>query len=125
MIRSTGRILTTHVGSLPRPDDLLKMVLARDRGEPYEKSSFGEVLKRSVNRIVKKQSDLGLDVIDDGEFGKPGFMHYVNQRLSGFEPMRGEVPRSPFAASRDFRSFPEYYRSLGTSAPATKAPGRG
>ena len=58
MIRSTGRILTTHVGSLPRPDDLLKMVLARDRGEPYEKSSFGEVLKRSVNRIVKKQSDL-------------------------------------------------------------------
>ena len=70
--------------------------------------------------IVRRQAEIGLDVIDDGEFGKPGFMHYVNQRLSGFEPVREAVP-SPFAASRDYRDFPEYYAAQPAS-PAKKAP---
>ena len=120
MKRSAHRILTTHVGSLPRPPDLLRMVLAKDRGEPYDENALHEALQRSVRAIVRRQAEAGLDVIDDGEFGKPGFMHYVNQRLSGFEPVREVVP-SPFAASRDYRDFPEYYAAQPAS-PAKKAP---
>ncbi len=122
MKRSSGRILATHVGSLPRPEDLLSAVLARDRGEVFDHKAFPSVLERSVREIVRRQADVGLDVIDDGEFGKPGFMHYVNQRLAGFQPIAGEPPRSPFAASRDFQAFPEYYAAQGTSAPAKAAP---
>ena len=120
MKRSANRILTTHVGSLPRPPELLRMVLAKDRGEPYDENALHEAMQRSVRAIVRRQAEAGLDVIDDGEFGKPGFMHYVNQRLSGFEPVREAVP-SPFAASRDYRDFPEYYAAQPAS-PAKKAP---
>src|SRR5688572_17376349 len=120
MKRSANRILTTHVGSLPRPPELLRMVLAKDRGEPYDENALREAMQRSVRAIVRRQAEAGLDVIDDGEFGKPGFMHYVNQRLSGFEPVREAVP-SPFAASRDYRDFPEYYAAQPAS-PAKKAP---
>ena len=121
MKRSTGRLLTTHVGSLPRPADLLHAVLAKDRGEAFDEKAFPGLLAHSVREIVRQQAGIGLDVIDDGEFGKPGFMHYVNQRLSGFEPMRGAAPASPFASSRDYRSFPEYYAAQPAS-PAKKAP---
>jgi len=120
MKRSAGRILTTHVGSLPRPADLLRAVLAKDRGEAFDEKAFPGLLERSVRQIVRKQAEIGLDIIDDGEFGKPGFMHYVNQRLSGFSPVREAVP-SPFAASRDYRDFPEYYAAQPAS-PAKKAP---
>ena len=121
MKRSTDRILTTHVGSLPRPADLLQAVLAKDRDEAFDEKAFPDLLERSVREIVRRQAEIGLDVIDDGEFGKPGFMHYVNQRLSGFEPMRGAAPASPFAGSRDYRAFPEYYATQPAS-PAKKAP---
>jgi 5-methyltetrahydropteroyltriglutamate--homocysteine methyltransferase len=120
MKRSANRILTTHVGSLPRPPELLRMVLAKDRGEPYDENALHEAMQRSVRAVVRRQAEAGLDVIADGEFGKPGFMHYVNQRLSGFEPVREAVP-SPFAASRDYRDFPEYYAAQPAS-PAKKAP---
>jgi 5-methyltetrahydropteroyltriglutamate--homocysteine methyltransferase len=120
MKRSANRILTTHVGSLPRPPELLRMVLAKDRGEPYDEHALHDAMQRSVRAIVRRQAEAELDVIDDGEFGKPGFMHYVNQRLSGFEPVREAVP-SPFAASRDYREFPEYYAAQPAS-PAKKAP---
>lgn len=124
MQRSTERILTTHVGSLPRPRDLLQMTFARDRGEPYDERAYESRLGEAVAEVVAAQARVGLDVVDDGEFGKAGFMHYVNQRLAGFEP--GAAPRAgnPFAASREFRAFPEYYASvgLGTAGPAAKAP---
>ena len=120
MKRSANRILTTHVGSLPRPQALLRMVLAKDRGEPYDENALHEAMQLGVRAIVRRQAEAGLDVIDDGEFGKPGFMHYVNQRLSGFEPVREAVP-SPFATSRDYREFPEYYAAQPAS-PAKKAP---
>jgi 5-methyltetrahydropteroyltriglutamate--homocysteine methyltransferase len=124
MKRSTQRILSTHAGSLPRPSELLGLTLARDRGEPHDEGRYPQVLSRSVREVVARQAKVGLDVIDDGEFGKPGFMHYVNQRLAGFEPIRGPAPRSPFAASREFRSFPEFYaaQGFGTAGPAARAP---
>jgi 5-methyltetrahydropteroyltriglutamate--homocysteine methyltransferase len=124
MQRSTDRILTTHVGSLPRPRDLLAMTFARDRGEPYDETAYAARLEEAVAEVVEKQVRVGLDVIDDGEFGKAGFMHYVNQRLAGFEARSGEPRKNPFAGSREFRAFPEYYESvgLGTGGPAAKAP---
>jgi 5-methyltetrahydropteroyltriglutamate--homocysteine methyltransferase len=122
--RSTDRILTTHVGSLPRPRDLLQMTFARDRGEPCDERAYEARLGSAVAEVVDAQVRVGLDVIDDGEFGKAGFMHYVNRRLAGFEPGVAPATGNPFAHSREFRAFPEYYASvgLGTSGPASKAP---
>jgi len=124
MKRSTDRILTTHVGSLPRPRDLLEMTLAKDRGEPYDGKAYPVRLKEAVAEVVRAQAHAGLDVVDDGEFGKAGFMHYVNERLAGFEPRTDAPPQSPFANSREYQSFPEFYAHQGRAAPspAAKAP---
>lgn len=124
MKRSTDRILTTHVGSLPRPRDLLDMTFARDRGEPCDERAYERRLKEAVEEVVAAQARAGLDVVDDGEFGKAGFMHYVNRRLAGFEPDARPARGNPFADSREFRAFPEYYTAagLGTSGPAARAP---
>jgi 5-methyltetrahydropteroyltriglutamate--homocysteine methyltransferase len=109
MKRSSERILTTHVGSLPRPSDLLDMVQAKEQGKPIDENAHATKLRTAVKDIVRKQIELGIDVIDDGEFGKPSFVSYVNERLGGFK-VDSEVPRqSPWAASREARSFPEFY----------------
>lgn len=117
---STERILTTHVGSLPRPRALLEQVLAKDRGERYDQAALQRLLERSVADVVRRQAECGLDVVDDGEFSKPGFIHYVNQRLSGFAPQQEKRP-GLFAQSRDYRAFPEYYAAQPAS-PAKNAP---
>src|SRR5207237_10690769 len=86
MQRSTDRILTTHAGSLPRPGDLLELIQAKATGRPYDQEAFASRVKRAVGEIVRKQTELGVDVVDGGEMGKPGFIPYVNERLTGFEP---------------------------------------
>jgi len=109
MKRSGERILTTHVGSLPRPPDLLDMVQAKEQRKPVDEKAHAAKLRASVKDVVRKQIELGIDIIDDGEFGKPSFVSYVNERLGGFK-LDTEVPRqSPWAASREARSFPEFY----------------
>src|SRR5262249_57728842 len=85
MKRSTEKILTTHVGSLPRPADLLDVVQAKEQGKPVDEKAHAARLRGAVAEIVRKQIDLGIDVIDDGEFGKPSFVSYVNERLGAFE----------------------------------------
>jgi 5-methyltetrahydropteroyltriglutamate--homocysteine methyltransferase len=108
MKRSTERILTTHVGSLPRPPDLLAVVQTKEGGKPIDEKMHAAKLREAVKGVVRKQIELGIDVIDDGEFGKPSFVSYVNERLAGFEadPLARE---SPWATSREARSFPEFY----------------
>ncbi|HEY6602415.1 MAG TPA: cobalamin-independent methionine synthase II family protein [Xanthobacteraceae bacterium] len=109
MKRSSERILTTHVGSLPRPADLLDMVQARGEGKAVDEKAHAARLRAAVAEIVRKQIDLGIDIIDDGEFGKASFVSYVNERLGGFE-IDKEMPRqSPWAGSREARAFPEFY----------------
>ena len=109
MKRSTDRILTTHVGSLPRPADLLDVVRVKEEGKPVDAKAHAARLRAAVAEVVRKQIDLGIDIVDDGEFGKPSFVSYVNERLGGFEVDR-EVPRqSPWAGSREAKSFPEFY----------------
>ena len=110
MQRSTDRILTTHVGSLPRPDDLLTMMQARQDGKPVDAAAYARTLQNATNGIVRKQVELGLDIVNDGEMGKSSFITYVNDRLGGIERREGQRP-SPFATSRETLSFPEFYQA--------------
>src|SRR5216684_202650 len=120
MKRSTERIITTHVGSLPRPPDLLDELMARQHGKPAEDSDRAARLRGAVKEIVRKQIELGIDVIDDGEFGKSSFVAYVNERLGGFEIDKEAPLQIPWAESREAKSFPEFY----AQAPAAARPNR-
>jgi 5-methyltetrahydropteroyltriglutamate--homocysteine methyltransferase len=107
---STDRILTTHVGSLPRPDDLFEVMLAKMDGQPVDETAYAERVRRAVADIVKQQVAAGLDAVNDGEMGKPSFITYATQRLAGLEKREGTRP-SPFSNTRETRDFPEYYQS--------------
>jgi 5-methyltetrahydropteroyltriglutamate--homocysteine methyltransferase len=110
MQRSTDRILTTHAGSLPRPRDLLGLVRSRARGERVDEAAFQARLRQAVGEVVRKQAALGIDVVDDGEFGKPSFVTYVRERLGGLTRQEGER-QSPWIRSREAISFPEFYKA--------------
>jgi len=84
MIRSTDRFLTTHTGSLPRPDDLIRMMYAKEEGVPVDRAALGARVREAVAEIVKKQADAGIDLINDGELSKPSYATYVKDRLAGF-----------------------------------------
>jgi len=107
---STDRILTTHVGSLPRPDSLFEMMLAKMDGKAVDEKAYAERVRRAVEESVKQQVGAGLDVVSDGEMGKPSFITYAAQRLGGLEKREGVRP-SPFSNTRETRDFPEYYQS--------------
>jgi 5-methyltetrahydropteroyltriglutamate--homocysteine methyltransferase len=81
---SENRILTTHVGSLPRPEALLSPMRAKARGEAYDSADLDRTLRDSVRDIVRRQVEAGVDVVSDGEFSKPSYATYVSERLSGF-----------------------------------------
>ena len=103
---STDRILTTHVGSLPRPPELLDLLLAKDAGSSVDQSALRICIRDSVERIVQYQVDLGIDVVSDGEMSKIGYSTYLKDRLNGFEGEGGRrVPR-------DLQEFPEYSQHL-------------
>jgi 5-methyltetrahydropteroyltriglutamate--homocysteine methyltransferase len=110
MKHSVDRILTTHVGSLPRPDDLFEMMLARMDGKAVDEKAYTERVREAVRESVKQQTAVGLDVVSDGEMGKPSFITYAAQRLAGLEQRAGNRP-SPFANTRETRDFPEYYQT--------------
>src|SRR5215831_18920735 len=108
---STERILTTHVGSLARPPDLFDMLAARASGQPYDAAAFDARARQAIADVVRRQAELGIDIIDDGEQGKPGFVAYISERLAGFEaqPVAQSGPTGPEAGSRELQSFPEFY----------------
>ena len=110
MKSSTERILTTHVGSLPRPDDLFEMMLARMDGTAVDEKAYTARLDAAVKDCVRQQREAGLDIVSDGEMGKPSFITYAASRLSGLKKREGFRP-SPFANTRETRDFPEYYQS--------------
>jgi 5-methyltetrahydropteroyltriglutamate--homocysteine methyltransferase len=84
MIRSTDRFLTTHTGSLPRPDDLIRMMYAKEEGVPVDLAALGARVRAAVAEIVQQQAKAGVDVINDGELSKPSYATYVKDRLAGF-----------------------------------------
>jgi 5-methyltetrahydropteroyltriglutamate--homocysteine methyltransferase len=84
MMRSTDRFLTTHTGSLPRPDDLIRMMHAKEEGVPVERAALAVRVRRAVAEVVRKQADAGIDIVNDGEMSKPSYATYVKDRLAGF-----------------------------------------
>jgi 5-methyltetrahydropteroyltriglutamate--homocysteine methyltransferase len=104
MKRSSERILTTHTGSLPRPDDLLTMLQRKESAEPFDQSALAVRVKSSVAEIVRKQVDVGLDIVNDGEMGKPSYSTYVKDRLSGFDSGERSTPLRA-ADLGEFRNF--------------------
>ena len=88
------RILTTHVGSLPRPLSLSAQLFARMTGQNYDAGALAAELHTAVRDIVKKQAELGVDVVSDGELSKTSFQYYVTDRLSGLEPFTAEAGRA-------------------------------
>jgi 5-methyltetrahydropteroyltriglutamate--homocysteine methyltransferase len=100
---STDRILTTHVGSLPRPQDVVDLLFAQDRGEPYDEKQFEETMARAVEDAVAHQSKYGVDIMSDGEMSKISYATYIRHRFNGFET--GNVPRATPADLDDFPDF--------------------
>src|SRR5215467_2276343 len=84
MKRSTERFLTTHTGSLPRPDDLVRMMYAKEEGVPVEGEALAARIRAAVEEVVRKQAEAGVDLVNDGEMSKPSYATYVKDRLSGF-----------------------------------------
>jgi 5-methyltetrahydropteroyltriglutamate--homocysteine methyltransferase len=110
MKRSTDRILTTHTSSLPRPDDLVELLQARNE-DPSKDAAFRRRAAEAIGEVVDKQVEAGIDVISDGEMGKPSFVHYIRDRVSGFEGVNTQPSQLDFDAE-----FPGYGKSLSEGA---------
>jgi len=136
MKASTERILTTHAGSLSRPADLIALGRTRAGGEKADEAAYGACLATSVAGVVRKQRELGIDIPDDGEFGKPvagsydygAWWNYAFARMSGFSPASAahgrsrhsgssvaEVALTSFANRRDWQTFGEFYQDPESS----------
>ena len=84
MLRSTDRFLTTHTGSLPRPDDLVQMMFAKEEGIPVDAAALDARVHRAIAETVGREIEAGIDIVNDGEMSKPSYATYVKDRLTGF-----------------------------------------
>ena len=113
MKRSVDRILTTHVGSLIRPQPLQEFLRAKQASKPFDLQAYDHCLSRSVADVVRRQAEAGVDVISDGEFGKSiSWSQYVLERLSGFERRPVKPGGNPFQRGADRERFAEFYAEL-------------
>lgn len=123
MKRSTDRILTTHVGSLARPAGLLETMREKEHGRPYDHDLFDRQVRDAVAGVVRREAEVGLDVVSDGEQGKVNFRSYINERLSGYETEAAEASMAP-SWRRELEMFPEYYASYFKKYEAAVSPMR-
>src|SRR6266545_7052451 len=113
MKRSSDRILTTHVGSLIRPEPLRRFLRQKEAGKPFDHAGYAKCLKDSVAEGVQQQADIGIDVISDGEFGKAiSWAQYALFRLAGFERRPFKPGSNPFTRGADRTRFAEFYAEL-------------
>ena len=105
----SSSILTTHVGSLPRSQDLSELLFAKDKKENFNQERFNEVVKKNVEEVVKRQLKIGIDVVSDGEMSKISYATYVKDRIKGFS---GESERK---APADLDAFPDYKMKIANS----------
>jgi 5-methyltetrahydropteroyltriglutamate--homocysteine methyltransferase len=113
MKRSIDRILTTHVGSLIRPQPLQAFLRAKQAGKAFDANGYTACLTEAVAAIVRHQAEAGIDVVSDGEFGKSiSWSQYALERLSGFERRPVKVGANPFQRGADRRRFAEFYAEL-------------
>jgi 5-methyltetrahydropteroyltriglutamate--homocysteine methyltransferase len=133
MKTSTERILTTHVGSIPRPESILALLRARLAGQPVDEAVLAARVVEAVTAVVRRQAEVGLDVVSDGEMSKTSFLAYTDDRLTGF--VTTTAPTDPSAAMsdgiwarrvdsrREWRAFREYYAEyLPREMPLASAP---
>jgi 5-methyltetrahydropteroyltriglutamate--homocysteine methyltransferase len=111
MKRSTERILTTHVGSLARPDALVPLLRSKDRGQSYDREAYARLVREAVADVARRQTEAGVDVVTDGEQGKASFFGYIVERFNGFErkPAPAGQEGNTRGESREYRAFPDYY----------------
>ena len=115
MRTSTERILTTHVGSMPRPQYVVDQLFAQDAGEQYDPAEFDRVMQRAVREVARKQVDAGVDIISDGEMSKISYVTYMRHRFTGFE-----VADAPRATPQDLDDFPAYKQRLADAGGTPK-----
>ena len=116
---STERLLTTHVGSLPRPPDVSEMLLAKEDGTLTDQGAFDACMESAVADVVRWQVDAGIDIVSDGEMSKIGYSTYIQERLNGFS---GDSPRRVPA---DLALYPDYLQRIaarGETAKIRRAP---
>jgi 5-methyltetrahydropteroyltriglutamate--homocysteine methyltransferase len=118
MKASQDRILTTHVGSLPRPQELRELLVKKDQGEPYDKAALARLTRQAVADIVRRQVSVGVDIVNDGEMSKPGYSTYVADRLTGFA---GHEPALPRLDTRDHPNFLAAYERMTGANVARRA----
>jgi len=111
---STDRILTTHVGSLPRSQEVVNFLFAQDRGQPYDAAAFDATMKDAVKNTVRRQADTGIDIPSDGETSKISYATYIRHRLTGFE---GDSPRP---TPQDIDEIPDYRDRLVAAGASAK-----
>jgi 5-methyltetrahydropteroyltriglutamate--homocysteine methyltransferase len=104
--QNTGRIQTTHIGSLPRPHDLLDLLKAKFAGQAVDQRVLDKTIAEAVSDGVRKQVECGIDIVTDGEFSKPGFFTYIQERLEGFE---ARPDQKLLLFQKEVAAFPEYY----------------
>jgi len=104
--QNIDRIRTTHIGSLPRPHELLDLMKAKYNGLAYDEKLYQQTITQSVAEAVRRQVECGIDFVTDGEFSKPGFFTYIRERLEGFEA-RPDQKMKLF--TQEVAAFPEYY----------------
>src|SRR5580693_2784838 len=133
MLTSTDRIVTTHVGSLVKPQPIREALAAQQAGTPYDEESFPSQLADAVTEVVSEQVGAGIDVPSDGEFSKAHWVWYVTDRLNGVEPADlGEAKMSWWMLTNDRTQFADFYAAYepvqrydwsgDTGAPLTRLP---
>ncbi len=120
MKHSVDRFRTTHVGSLPRPKQILDLLAEREEGKVSEEN-WGAAVQDAVVDAVRRQVELGIDTVSDGEWSKPSFLTYITDRLTGFSPDPHPATGSPFAGSREHLDFPDFYEATAWGKPALSA----
>jgi 5-methyltetrahydropteroyltriglutamate--homocysteine methyltransferase len=118
MKTSQNRILTTHVGSLPRPPELRQLLVRKDQGEAYDHAELDHLTRQAVIDIVRRQAEAGVDIVNDGEMSKPGYSTYIADRLSGFS---GHEPAKPRLDTREHPNFVAAYERMTGANVARRA----
>jgi 5-methyltetrahydropteroyltriglutamate--homocysteine methyltransferase len=118
MQTSRDRILTTHVGSLPRPPELRAVLVEKDQGRPYDKEALARLVRQAVAAIVRRQVEVGVDIVNDGEMSKPGYSTYIADRLSGFS---GHEPAKPRLDTGPYPNFMAAYTRMTGEMNARRA----
>jgi len=113
MQTSRERILVSHAGSLPRPPELREMLEAKNAGRPYDRDAFDRAVREAVAEAVRRQVEIGIDIVNDGELSKLSFTYYVRERLAGVVPSDGASHEHGRIYGRDAVDFPEFFGGRG------------